>query len=102
PRPPRQSPCAAACVNPGVGASLSHGSDCFWQHKGSGKPRFENENAGPQLSAARVSEREYANKLPGADSKPESENAGRGKHRRRKPRGETSVILWTQEQQRPR
>src|SRR5438128_6094891 len=73
-------------------AGLPHGSNCFWRHQGSGKPRFENEKAGPQLSSPRIFEREHANQLSRPHSQSKSENAGRRKHRRRKSRGETSMM----------
>ena len=64
-------------------AGLPDGSDCFRRYQRSGEPGLENESAGSQLSPARISQREHAHELPGADSESESENAGRGEDRRR-------------------
>ena len=66
---------SARFVHHRVRAGLPDGSDCLRRYQGSEEPRLEDERAGPQLSAPRIFEREYAHELSRADSQSESENA---------------------------
>src|SRR5947208_9765008 len=69
-----------------VRGGLSTRRDRFRRYQGPGKPRLEDETAGPQLPNPGLFERCSANELSRPPSQSESKNAGRERRRHRKPR----------------